>query len=104
MTALIPVAEARGRVLAGVRPLPGEPVAVTDALGRVLAEDVVPPHDVPPFASSAMDGFAVVAGPAGRRLEIVDEARAGLRRGVPWATARRSGSPPVPSCRTARLR
>jgi molybdopterin molybdotransferase len=33
--------------------------------------------DIPAFANSAMDGFAVVAGPAGRRLRIVGEARAG---------------------------
>ena len=84
MTNLISIAEARLRVLGEIQPLPTEAVDITSALGRVLAEDVVAVGDVPPFASSAMDGFAVVAGPAGRRLEIIDESRAGspARRGL----------------------
>ncbi len=54
-----------------------EDVAVEDALGRVLAEEVRTAGDVPPFDNSAMDGFAVTAGEAGRTLRIVGEARAG---------------------------
>jgi molybdopterin molybdotransferase len=69
--------EARAAVLAAVRPLPAEDVAVQDALGRILAEDVVAEGDVPAFANSAMDGFAVRSGPAGRTLRIVGESRAG---------------------------
>ena len=46
------------------------------ALGRVLAEDVAAGMDVPPFDSSAMDGFALVAGPAAE-LPVVGESRAG---------------------------
>ena len=42
-------------------PLPGAWVSLLDLLGRVLAEDVVAPADVPPFDSSAMDGYAVQA-------------------------------------------
>jgi molybdopterin molybdotransferase len=68
---------ARQAVLAEVRPLPTEDVAVQDALGRVLAEDVAAATDVPAFANSAMDGFAVRAGAAGRTLRIVGESRAG---------------------------
>jgi molybdopterin molybdotransferase len=74
--------EARAKVLAAVRPLPPEVVAVRDALGRVLAEDVVAQRDVPSFANSAMDGFAVRSGPAGRPLRIVDESRAGAPAGM----------------------
>jgi molybdopterin molybdotransferase len=73
----IPIDEARAQVLAAVRRLPSEDVAVQDALGRVLAEDVVADRDVPSFANSAMDGFAVRSGPAGRALRIVGESRAG---------------------------
>jgi molybdopterin molybdotransferase len=73
---LIPVDEARSRILAAVRRLPAEEVAVAAALGRVLAEDVVSDLDLPPFDSSAMDGFAVPAGAAGE-LEVVGESRAG---------------------------
>ena len=46
-------------VLEQVRPLPAEPVALTDALGRVPASRVVSADDVPGFDNSAMDGFAV---------------------------------------------
>jgi molybdopterin molybdotransferase len=76
--------EARARVLAAVRaPLGREDVAVRDALGRVLAEDVAAERDVPAFANSAMDGFAVRSGPAGRTLGIVGESRAGAPAAVP---------------------
>ena len=75
--------EARAQVLAAARPLPFEDVAVEDALGRVLAEDVVAQRDVPSFANSAMDGFAVRSGPAGRALRIVGESRAGAPSAVP---------------------
>jgi molybdopterin molybdotransferase len=73
---LITIDEARRRVLAAVTRLGDEPVALDDALGRVLAEDLPSPLPVPPFDSSAMDGFAVVAGPAAE-LSVVGEARAG---------------------------
>ena len=46
-------------VLERTKPLGAEPVGTADALGRVLAEDLVAAGDVPPFANSAMDGFAV---------------------------------------------
>jgi molybdopterin molybdotransferase len=73
---LISIEEGRRRVLEVVRPLAAERVALADARGRVLAEDVTSAIDVPPFDSSAMDGYALVAGPA-RRLEIGGESRAG---------------------------
>ncbi|MFL5885010.1 MAG: gephyrin-like molybdotransferase Glp [Thermoleophilaceae bacterium] len=73
---LVPVDDARRAVLDAVRPLPAETVALEDALGRVLAEDVVSRADVPPFDSSAMDGFALVAGDGGE-LRVVAESRAG---------------------------
>jgi molybdopterin molybdotransferase len=74
---MLSIDEARAAVLAEVRPLPSEEVAIGDALGRVLAEDIAAAADVPGFANSAMDGFAVRSGPAGRRLQIVGESRAG---------------------------
>lgn len=76
MADLIPINVARERALAAVRPLALEGVALDDALGRVLAEDVASPIDVPPFDPSAMDGYAVIAGPAAE-LRVVDESRAG---------------------------
>jgi molybdopterin molybdotransferase len=74
---MLSIDEARARVLAAVRPLPPTPVPVADALDRVLRADVVAAGAVPPFANSAMDGFAVPPGAAGRRLPIVGESRAG---------------------------
>jgi molybdopterin molybdotransferase len=74
---MLSIDEARAAVLAEIRPLPAEDVAITNALGRVLAEDVTASADVPGFANSAMDGFAVRSGPSGRRLRIVGESRAG---------------------------
>ncbi|HEU4977837.1 MAG TPA: gephyrin-like molybdotransferase Glp [Solirubrobacteraceae bacterium] len=70
--------EARARVLATARPLPAQDVALAEALGRVLSEDVLAAGDVPPFAGSAMDGFAVRSGPSRRALRIVGESRAGM--------------------------
>jgi molybdopterin molybdotransferase len=72
----IPVDEARRRVLAAAARLEPEAVALERALGRVLAEDVVAAIDVPPFDSSAMDGFAVRAGEGGV-LSVVGESAAG---------------------------
>jgi molybdopterin molybdotransferase len=58
---MIPVEEALHRLLAPLKPIGAEQVALTEALGRVLAEDVVARRTQPPFAASAMDGYAVRA-------------------------------------------
>ncbi len=77
MADLLSIAQARALVREAVVALDAETVEIDAALGRVLAEDVTAAHDVAPFASAAMDGFAVKAGPAGRTLPIVGESRAG---------------------------
>jgi molybdopterin molybdotransferase len=74
---MLSIDEARAAVLAEVHSLPAEEAEIGAALGRVLAADVTAVGDVPGFANSAMDGFAVRSGPAGRRLTIVGESRAG---------------------------
>ena len=74
---MLSVAQARQLVLAASAPLAVEQVPVESALGRVLAEEIAAAHDVPVFRSSAMDGYAVRSGQAGRRLRIVGESRAG---------------------------
>jgi molybdopterin molybdotransferase len=56
---LLTLEEALAAILARARPLPAETVSLTDALGRVVAEPALARVDLPPFASSAMDGFAV---------------------------------------------
>jgi molybdopterin molybdotransferase len=55
------VAAARARILASVERLAPEQVPLEQALGRVLAEEIVAGEAVPPFANSAMDGYALRA-------------------------------------------
>jgi molybdopterin molybdotransferase len=58
---VIPLLEATDFVLAGCHPLPTIELALDDALGCVLADDVFAAEAVPPFANTAMDGYAVRA-------------------------------------------
>ena len=58
---MLSVEEARDRILGFFDVLDAEATPVLDALGQVLAEDVVAGFDIPPLANSAMDGYAVVS-------------------------------------------
>ena len=58
---LIQLEDAVSAVLARAEPLPGERVLLGAASGRVLAEPARAAVDLPPFASSAMDGYAIRA-------------------------------------------
>lgn len=58
---MLSVAEARAAVLVEISVLGAERVALPDALGRVLAEAITAPGDIPSRANTAMDGFAVRA-------------------------------------------
>ncbi|MEO6688043.1 MAG: gephyrin-like molybdotransferase Glp [Dokdonella sp.] len=55
------VEQARSRILelAAKKRMESESVDLDNALGRVLAADLIAPHDLPPFANSAMDGYAL---------------------------------------------
>lgn len=55
----MPVSEALTRLQRELKPVASERVNLTDAVGRVLAEDVTSNTDLPPFSNSAMDGYAV---------------------------------------------
>jgi molybdopterin molybdotransferase len=77
MAALLSIEQAQAAVLAACGRLPGERIAVEDALDRVLAEDQHASAAVPPFRCSAMDGYALTPGPAGRSFPIAGESRAG---------------------------
>jgi molybdopterin molybdotransferase len=59
LSKLLSVSEARQILLDAIEPMGVEPVALTHAAGRVLAEDIVARFDLPPFTNSSMDGFAV---------------------------------------------
>jgi molybdopterin molybdotransferase len=78
MSELLSLAEAQARVLERVTPLDGESVAVAEAFGRVLVEDARAVVDLPPFPSSAMDGFAVRANDTPGRLPVVARIAAGV--------------------------
>jgi molybdopterin molybdotransferase len=78
MAELLSLAEAQARVLERVRPLDGERVPVAEAAGRVLAADAQAAVDLPPFASSAMDGYALRAGDTPGRLPVVARIAAGV--------------------------
>lgn len=73
--------DALQHVLTRTRQVPGcHPVTLTDAIGRVLAEPVSAPMNLPPFAASAMDGYALRSGDAGvpnARLSMVGASLAG---------------------------
>ena len=78
--ALMPVAEALALVLDGAAPLDTEAVPLGEALGRVLAEDLVALRTQPPDALSAMDGYAVRAADlahAPATLTVIGEVAAG---------------------------
>jgi molybdopterin molybdotransferase len=78
MAELLSLAEAQSRVLERARPLEGEQVAVGAAAGRVLAADARAVVDLPPFPSSAMDGFALRAADTPGRLPVVARIAAGV--------------------------
>ncbi len=77
MASLLTLEEAHERVLKHARPLSAELVPIFEAAGRVSAEDVRARVDLPPFASSAMDGFAVRSADLPGTLRIFGESAAG---------------------------
>ena len=56
---MLSVEEALGRILADITRLEPEEVALAEASGRVLAQSITSHEEVPPFANSAMDGYAL---------------------------------------------
>lgn len=85
---MISVARAIERVLESVQPLPPERVDLLEARGRVLAEPIASPRDIPPRDNSAMDGYvfrsADLSGESGR-LRVVEAIAAGGEGSRPLA-------------------
>jgi molybdopterin molybdotransferase len=77
--AMITVDEARTRILAGLRPMPAEIVALANAWNRVTAEPVIARLTQPPSDVSAMDGYALRAADGGLHasLRVIGAAPAG---------------------------
>jgi len=79
---LLPVADAERLIGEGVTPVSGsEKVPLREAVGRVVAADIVAPLHLPPFDNSAVDGYAVrpedLDGERERRLVVIDRVAAG---------------------------
>tara|TARA_B100000676_G_scaffold311301_1_gene380708 strand:- start:1084 stop:2352 length:1269 start_codon:yes stop_codon:yes gene_type:complete len=91
---LLPVAEAYRRIAGSLVSLGGsEDVALANALGRVLAEPIVSPFNVPPHRNSAMDGYALSGD------EIPENAIKSLKViGTAWAGHPYAGSPGPAAC------
>src|SRR5947209_19011861 len=58
---MISVEDAPARILAEITPLNVMQIPLSEACGLVLAQDIVAQEDIPPFANSAMDGFALLS-------------------------------------------
>jgi molybdopterin molybdotransferase len=87
--AMIQVDEARDIILSKIEPKGLEKVFIEEALGRVLAEDIIAGLNNPPMDNSAMDGYAVIAADIQSatpdnpvKLEIVGHVPAGSVAGV----------------------
>ncbi len=98
---MLSVKEARERILNAVAPLDVERVALTEAVGRVLAETVLAKRDLPAMDNSAMDGYAVRAAEATEdaALPVSDEIPAGDpgdRPLAPGSVARIFTGAPIP--------
>lgn len=79
---MIPVAEALARILSLAGPMGTETVPLSQASGRVLAADAVAHRAQPPFAASAMDGYALADTPApGQVYRVIGTAQAGAAYG-----------------------
>jgi molybdopterin molybdotransferase len=105
----IAVAEAKALVAAALPAPRVQRLALGRARGRVLAADLRAPEDLPAFASSAMDGYAVRAAEvdgacaaAPRLLPIAGEIAAGAGGDIPWPPASvlriMTGAPVPPGC------
>jgi len=97
---LLSIEEALRLVLERARPLPAEGVPLAEAAGRVLAEPAVASVDLPPFDSSAMDGFAVRAAdtpgelPVGFRIAAGQPSPRPLEAGEAMGIATGAAVPP----------
>jgi molybdopterin molybdotransferase len=91
VAALLSIEEAQALVLERALPLAGEPVPLAEAAGRVLAEPARAAVDLPPFPSSAMDGFAVRAAETPGRFPVVAHVAAGLPAPRPLAAGEAMG-------------
>ncbi len=98
---MLSVKQASDRIRAGVSALAPESVAIDDADGRVLARDATATRQLPPYANSAMDGFAVRAEDVPATLPVAGTIAAGddpdAQRLAPGTTLRIMTGAPMPA-------
>jgi molybdopterin molybdotransferase len=82
---MLSVEEALEKILVRIEPLGTEKVFLLEALGRVIAEDIYTPRDIPPLDNSGMDGYAVRWEDVGKtsqerpiRLDVTEDLPAGF--------------------------
>lgn len=85
---MISVEDALDQLFQLVTPLESQIVPLPQAAGRLLASDVIAHRDQPPFAASAMDGYAICKADfaVGTRLDVIGESAAGARFKGPVAS------------------
>jgi molybdopterin molybdotransferase len=88
---LLTLEEAQALVLERARPLDAEAVPIADAAGRVLAEPATAVVDLPPFPSSAMDGYAVRSVDTPGTLPVVFRVAAGVPASRPLGAGEAMG-------------
>jgi len=91
MADLLTIGEAQHLILERVRVLASERIALEQAEGRVLAEEAWAAVDLPPFPSSAMDGFAVRAADTPGRMPVVFRIAAGVPAARPMGEGEAMG-------------
>jgi molybdopterin molybdotransferase len=91
MDELLTLQAAQALVLERARPLGVERISLADAAGRVLAEQAAAVVDLPPFPSSAMDGYAVRSADTPGRLPVVQRIAAGAPATRPLAESEAMG-------------
>lgn len=92
---MLTVEEAQARVMAEIAAGPTEVVPLAEALGRVLREEIVATHDLPPADNSAMDGYAVRfedVAPASVDRPVVLPVRGDIAAGHPTERALEPGT------------
>ena len=91
MTSLVTLEEALALIRDRAQPLPVETIAVVDGAGRVLRKPALSRTDLPPFASSAMDGFAVRAAETPGEFPVAFRVAAGSPAPHPLPTGTAAG-------------
>ncbi|MCM8772377.1 MAG: molybdopterin molybdotransferase MoeA [Candidatus Omnitrophica bacterium] len=86
MENLLTIEEARQIVLKETRILGVEKIKILNGIGRVIAEDIISPFDMPPFRRSAMDGYAIRFEDLEftNIFEVIDEIKAGEVKNIKY--------------------